>query len=260
MRWLITLFAVVLLSGCASASGASDTSGDRHAVPERSAADLATVRAMAGSDAASPTAHAPTPTPTPRQPTATSESREQNPGYATDEALFDALLLPSDISTSWTLATDTGIGSAAFCGALAIEEQFQPIGWAYGSYSAAGGEWVEQWVVRLIEPDAQAALEYARTTLTCEAESYPDASGKDVHWDYEPLTLPTVGDELHAVRATITYDNPAYTPMNGTILFVRSGEYVVVLLHYGFSTDSALATHMAQVAVARLEMIRDTSI
>jgi hypothetical protein len=257
MRWLITLFAVVLLSACASASEAS---GDRQPVPERSAADLATVRAQAGVDTASPTARAATATPTPRQPTATVQAREQNPGYATDETLFDALLLPQDISPSWTLATADGVGSAAFCGALAIEDQFEPIGWAYGSYSAVGGEWAEQWVVRLLEPDAEAAMDYARTTLTCEDETYPDASGNDVNWDYEPLALAAVGDDLHAIRATITYANPAYTPMDGTIVFARSGEYMVVLLHYGFSTDPALTSLMAEVAVARLELVRDTTI
>jgi hypothetical protein len=260
MRWLITLFAVVLLSACASASGASDASGDRDLAPERSAADLATVRAQAGVDAASPTARSVPATPTPRQPTATVETREQNPGYATDETLFDALLLPQDISTKWTMATDDGIGSAAFCGALSIEDQFEPIGWAYGSYSAVGGEWAEQWVVRLLEPDAEAAMAYARAALTCDDETYPDASGNDVHWDYEPLALAAIGDDLHAVRATITYANPAYTPMDGTIVFVRSGEYMVVLLHYGFSTDPALTAQMAEVAAARLELIRDTTI
>lgn len=247
--------AIVLLTACSTSE-----SGGGGPVPHRSADDLATVRALAGIEEASPTARIARPTPTPRPPTATVESREQNPGYATDEALFDALLMPDDISTAWTLGGDDGLGTASLCGGLPIEEQFKPIGWAYGSYSAAGGEWAEQWVVRLIEPDAQAAMEYARQTLTCDDETFEQDAGNDAYWDYEALDLPTVGDDLHARRVAITFENPAYTPMQGNVVFVRQGEFVVVLLHYGFSAQPQLTAHMAEVAIARLGLVHDSSV
>lgn len=247
--------AVTLVNACSSGSSGSDDAG-----PQRSASDLATVRAQAGIEAPTATQRATRPTQTPRRATATVETREQNPGYATDENLYDALLAPDDIATNWTLGGDEGVGVASFCGSLPIEEQFDSIGIAYGSYSAAGGEWAEQWVVRMLEPDAQAAMEYARASLTCDEETLEQASGNDVYWDFEPLELPQIGDDLYARSVSITYENPVYTPMVGNIIFARQGEFVVVLLHYGFSAQPALTAHMAQVALTRLDLIRDSSV
>lgn len=254
MRWLACVALIGMLTACSSASSSGGN------VPERSAADLATVRAQAGLEEASPTAHVARPTSTPRPPTATVEAPEKNPGYATDESLYVTLLEPGDISTVWTRGGDRGIGVASLCGAPAIEEQFAPIGWAYGSYSAAGGEWAEQWVIRLIETDAQAAMDYARTSLTCDGETFDGGSGSDLHWDYEPLESPVIGDDLYAMRITMTSENPVFTPMVGNIVFARRGEFVVVLLHYGFSIDAELTSHMAEVAVERLGLFNDASV
>src|SRR5690349_15175253 len=140
MRWLACVVLMAILTACSGQSNSGE------AVPERSAADLATVRAQAGLPAASPTARVARPTATPRPPTATVEAPRQNPGVATDESLYVTLLEPRDISNVWTLGGDRGIAVASLCGAPAIEEQFAPLGMAYGSYSAAGGEWAQQWV------------------------------------------------------------------------------------------------------------------
>jgi len=255
MRWLIVALVVVLVPACAGGSSGSGEAG-----PQRGASDLATVRAQAGIVEPTATERAVRPTPASRSSTATAESFEQNPGYATDESLFDALIAPGDIATTWTFGGDDGIGVAAFCGGLAIEEQFEPIGWAYGSYSAVGGEWAEQWIVRLVEPDAAAAMEYARSALTCDEETLEREAGNDVFWDYEPLDISPIGDEIHALRVDITYENPVYTPMMGNIVFARQGEFVVVVLHYGFSVQPELTERMAEIAVARLELVRDSSV
>src|SRR5687768_4967150 len=69
MRWLVVLLTIVLTSACSSVSE-SDGAED---VPQRTAADLATVRAEAGLDDASPTQSVSRPSPTAksRLPTAT---------------------------------------------------------------------------------------------------------------------------------------------------------------------------------------------
>jgi hypothetical protein len=169
---------------------------------------------------------------------------------------------PYDITPAWTLGKDDGIGVVELCGAAAIEDQFETLGWAYGSYSASGGEWAEQWVIHLLEPDARAAMDYARSTLTCDAETFEGGAGEsdDTTWDYSALELPAAGDDLYALGVTITHANPVYTPMVGSIVFVRQGEYLVILRHYGFQINPLLSAHMAQVAVARLGMIPDSSV
>lgn len=254
MRWLMVSLMMVLLTACSSQSGDSDD------VPSRSASDLATIRAQAGIEPPTPTVRLARPTPTPRPPTATATTREQHTGYATDESLFDALLLPDDISPAWTLGGDDGIGSAAFCDGQAIEDQFEPLGWAYGSYSAVGGEWAEQWVIRMLEPDGGAAMEYARATFSCDRQTIETESGNDVYWDFEPLDAPSIGDDAYALRIAITYENPVYTPMVGTVIFARQGEFVVVVLHYGFRAQPELTEYMATVAIARLDFVRDSSV
>ncbi|HEX5165094.1 MAG TPA: hypothetical protein VFV93_06840 [Thermomicrobiales bacterium] len=256
MRWLMALLAFVLLSACSASSESGDSA------PQRSAADLATVRAQAGIEPPTPTMRPPSPTPTTPRPTATARTQQRNTGYATDESLYVALMSPDDISPMWTLGNDEGIGLVELCGAAAIEDEFEPVGWAYGSYSASGGEWAEQWVIHLLEPDARAAMDYARASLTCDEETFAIGSGGNdsILWEYSTLNLPEAGDDLYALGVTMTYSNPVYTPMNGSIVFVRQGEYVVVLLHYGFGIDLSVSAQMAQVAVARLDMIQDSSV
>ena len=258
MRWLMSLLAIVLLSACSPAS--SDSSGEP--VPQRSAADLATVRAMAGLTDASPTARSARPSPTPKTdvPTATVESRERNPGLASDDSMFDSLITPGDIATTWTRGGYDGFGAASFCGAPAIEDQFEPLGWAYASYAAVSGEWAEQWVVRLSEPDALSAMDYARSTLTCDRYTEDLDTGNDVYFEFEPLDIPPYGDDTYALRVAITFENPAPTPQVGNVVFVRQGEFVVVLFHYGFNTDPLVTARMAELAIARLGLIRDSSV
>lgn len=258
MRWLVTLLAMMVLSACSAGSSGGDQ------VPQRSPSDLATVRAQAGLDDATPTSRARLPTITATakssQPTATVQRREQNPGLASDEAMLAALIEPRDIATTWTRSGYDGYGTLPYCGSPAIEDQFEQLGWAYGSYSAVGGQWAEQWVIRLSEPNAQAAMDYARSTLTCERYTYELGGGNDIYWDMDPLNLPALGDDAVALAVNITFQNPVPTPQFGNIIIGRQGEYVVVLLHYGFRIDPAVTATMAQAAIARIGLIPDASV
>jgi hypothetical protein len=105
-------------------------------------------------------------------------------------------------------------------------------------------------------------MDYARASLTCDEETFATGSGANdsILWEYSALNLPAAGDDLYALGVMMTSSNPVYTPMNGSIVFVRQGEYVVVLLHYGFGIDLSVSAQMAQVAVARLGMIQDSSV
>ena len=257
MRWLVTLLAIAVLSACSSGS-----SGEQ--VPQRSASDLATVRAQAGLEDATPTSRArlPTVTATARggQPTPTVQQRDQNPGLASDDAMLAALIEPRDIATTWTRGGYDGYGTLPYCGSPAIEDQFEQLGWAYGSYSAVGGQWAEQWVFRLSESDAQAAMDYARSTLTCERYAYELGSGNDIYWDFDPLQLSPLGDDSLALTMDITFQNPVPTPQFGNVVIARQGEYVVVLLHYGFRIDPAVTATMATAAIARIGLIPDASV
>ena len=258
MRWLVGLLTIVLLSGCSAVSG-SDGGDD---VPQRSAADLATVRAQAGLDDATPTQRTNRPTPTAKTslPTATVESRERNPGLASDDSMFQALIEPREITTTWTRGNFDGYGTMSYCSAPAIDEQFAPLGWAYGSYVSATGEWAEQWVIRLSEPDAQAAMDYARSALTCEKYTFELGSGNDIYWGLDTLSISALGDDLYAQSVDITFQNPVPTPQFGNIIFARQGEFIVILFHYGFGVDPVVTAQMAEAAVARLGLVRDSSV
>jgi hypothetical protein len=174
--------------------------------------------------------------------------------------MLAALLEPRDIATTWTRSGYDGYGALTYCGSPAIEDQFEQLGWAYGSYAAVGGQWAEQWVVRLTEPDAQAAMEYVRSALTCDQYTYDLADGNDIYWDLESLTLPSYGDDQLAMSVDITFQNPVPTPQFGNIVVVREGEYMIVLMHYGFRIDTDVTTQMAQAAVERLGLITDSSV
>lgn len=260
MRWLFIVLAGILLSGCAVATGSSSGSGD--AIPQRDANDLATVRALAGLDNVTPTPRRARPTATATRPaaTATTGVPTKNTGLVSDDIYLDTLLMPADISTNWTYGDFGGLLDASFCDAASIDETFTSVGWAYGSYSATGGQWAEQWVLRLTESDAQAAMEYARTSLTCDEYSLDTGAGGISYWALSPVDLPLHGDDIHAVRATVTWKNPAYSPYEGTIVFARKGEYIVVLWHYGFRIDRMLSARMVEVAVARLDLVADNSV
>jgi uncharacterized protein YceK len=262
MRWLVVALAAVLLSGCSSIS--ADSSGGEP-IPRRDANDLATARAAAGLDQMTPTPRTAAPTPTATvaplaDATATPAIPTRTTGLASDAIYYDTLLLPDDITTEWTFGGFDGLGVASFCDAAAIEDTYSPIGWAYGSYSASGGQWAEQWVVRLTASDAEAAMEYARTSLTCEEYSPVDWSDAPSHWTFQPIDAPLVGDDVHAMQVTVTYENPIYTPLVGTIVFARKGEYDVTLMHYGFSIDQSLTGHMMEVAMLRLDLVNDSSV
>jgi hypothetical protein len=258
MRWLMTLLAITVLGACSAGSSGGDQ------VPQRSASDLATVRAQAGLDDATPTSGSRLPTVTATakggQPSATVQRREQNPGLASDEAMMAALLEPRDIATTWTRSGYDGYGTLPYCGSPAIEDQFEQLGWAYGSYSAVGGQWAEQWVFRLSESDAQAAMDYARSTLTCERYTYELGGGNDIYWDLDTLQLSPPLDDAVALTMDISFQNPVPTPQFGNIIIARQGEYVVVLLHYGFRIDPAVTSTMATAAIARIGLIPDASV
>ncbi len=258
MRWLVVLLTIVLTSACSSVSE-SDGAED---VPQRTAADLATVRAEAGLDDASPTQSVSRPSPTAksRLPTATVESRERNPGLASDDSMFAALIEPREIATTWTRGGLDGYGSMSYCGAPAIDEQFMSLGWAYGSYTSVTGEWAEQWVVRLSESDAQAAMDYARSALTCERHTIELGGGNDVYWGLEAIELALIGDDLFAQSVDITFQNPVPTPQFGNIVFARQGEFIVIVFHYGFSVDDAVTSQMVEAAVTRLGLVDDSSV
>ncbi|HYI15623.1 MAG TPA: hypothetical protein VEX37_09540 [Thermomicrobiales bacterium] len=258
MRWLVVLLTIVLTSGCSAASG----SGGGEDVPQRNASDLATVRAQAGLGPETPTPRMsrPTPTATSTRPTATVETRERNPGLASDDSMHDTLLEPREIATTWTRSGYDGYGTMSYCGAPAIDEQFAPLGWAYGSYSSATGEWAEQWVIRLSEADAQAAMDYARSALTCDQHTFELGGGNDIYWGLDTLNVPAVGDDVYAQKVNITFQNPVPTPQFGNIIFARQGEFVVVVFHYGFRIDPVVSEKMAAAAVARLGLVRDSSV
>jgi|GEM_PF-4920979 len=264
MRWLTIVLAAILLSACSTSTSSSSGSGEP--IPRRDANDLATVRALAGLENATPTPRAAQPTPTatttPRAPlaTATPELPAQNTGMVSDASYYDALLVPEDISSNWTFGDFNGIMTAAFCDNAAIEDAFTPLGWAYGSYSASGGQWAEQWVVRLTESDAQAAMEYARTSLTCdEFSAFSESSGVS-YWRFAADDSPQYGDDTHAFSVTVTFENPVYTPLVGSFRFVRKGEYIVSIWHFGFSVDPVATARMTEIAVARLDLVTDNSV
>jgi hypothetical protein len=245
--------------------GSDSSRGNGEPIPKRDANDLATVRAAAGIEMPTATARPASPTATPTiegfaAETPTPEQPSQNTGQVSDAIYYDTLLTPDDIAGGWTYGGFDRINVASFCDAAAIEDTFTPIGWAHGSYSAGSGQWAEQWVVRLTETDAQAAMDYARSTLTCDGFTRISANSNASYWDFEPLEMPALGDDVHAVSVDITYENPIYTPYVGHILFVRKADYVVALMYYGFTIDPELTAYMAGIAVARLDLVTDNSV
>jgi uncharacterized protein YceK len=263
MRWLLVALTVLLLSGCSTMeSGSSSASGEP--IPRRDANDLATVRAMAGLDKATPTARGAQSTATATVATAvdtpTPEPPSKSLGEVSDEMYYDTLLAPADIASDWTYGNSERMTVASFCDAAPIEETFSPVGWAHGLYSTVRGQWAEQWVVRLTETDAQAAMEYARASLACkEFTRVVDGTGA-TYWEFNPLQVPAIGDDVHAVQVNITYENPIYTPYVGHIVFVRKADYVVAMMYYGFTIDPELTAYMAEIAVARLDLVTDSSV
>lgn len=254
LRVVVATISLLLLASCAGESGTGAQA------PRRSASDLATIRAEAGLEDPTPTERAATPTATRPVATSTGATSQLNPGYASDANLLEALIVPSEISTTWTLGKDEGPGVPLLCGAPAIDEQFEPVGWAYGTYSSAGGEWAEQWVMRLTEPDAQSAMEHVRTAMTCDEETLSQTIGNDWYYDYNPFDLAPLGDDVLARKFNLTFQNPAFTPQVGSIVFARTGEFIVIILHHGFRAQASTAERMAAVAVARIELVRDNSV
>ncbi len=252
MRLLLLTLIALALAGC---SLASDDDGE---VPQRNASDLATVRARAGIAESTPTVRAATMTPSPTQATGT-ETPDPQRGSATDEAMRATLMKPSDISSMWTVGGSYSLATASLCGNPGIEEHFQATGVAHASFSASSGERAEQWVVRMTGADAEAAMEYARTSLTCEEHTQPLQGGSNAYWKFTPIESPLDADDVHTLSVKITYQNPAFTPRMGNVLFARHGEYVVILMHDGFTIQPDLIVRMAQAAMERIEAIADSS-
>jgi hypothetical protein len=249
MRWFVIGLLFALLPACGG-----DTGSDR--APQRTAGELATIRAEAGVIEPTPTERRATATPTAPPATATA-SEDSAPVFVSDPRLAPALLERSDLPTNWTLGRSDGLSIASFCSAVPIEEQFSAPALAYASYSAASGEWAEQWVVQLTESDAIAAMEYARTAMTCDTDKWPLENGDVLNWEFSPLETMPMGDEVYARSFGMRYDNPVYTPMVGNLYFARQGDLVMILAHYGFYVDSATSQRIAEAAVSRLGNVRD---
>lgn len=254
MRLLLLALTASILAGCSAVSSEAD------AVPERSSSDLATVRARAGISAPTPTTRSATSTPSIAQATATPKPKRQDRGFATDDVMRATLIEPGDISPEWTMGGNYGLGIASFCGEPAIDERFQALGAAYGSFSASKGERAEQWVVRLTESDALDAMEYARNSLTCNEQIQPLQGGSNAYWAFDEIQSSLVADDVHALSVKITFQNPAFTPRSGNVIFARHGEFVVVIVHDGFTIQPDLIVRMAQSAIDRLAAVGDSSV
>lgn len=252
---ILTLVAAILLAGCGGIQVSESGNGSTTPIAQRSAADLATVRAGSGlpTMTPSPTRVPPTPTATvPVPPTAT-------PLNDADALLATALLTRDELRAAWTPADP--VNAHGFCHETKLEDAVPPVARATGSWNNSGGGYLIEWLLRFPAESAPAAMEHARAMLACDSFERTQDDGDVLLWTFSPSSLPVMGDEIVAREVGLRYANPAYAPMTGSIVIVRTGDVVAIVLSMGLegggagAIDQATITSIAQLAVQRMQQV-----
>jgi hypothetical protein len=242
----LSMLALVLVA-CGETAGRSQ-------VPERSASDLATVRALSGSPAATSTRRSSTPTATARpvQPSPTPTTDLSGPA-ATHQQILDVMLTRSDLPPRWTISREeVSAGALYFCDLDDIDIVFESRGYGAGYYTATNAQWLTQYVSWLTEETAPAAMDYIRQNFDCDEETYTTSDGYTIRATYGDLDVPTLGDESFARTFTFTFEDRSFSPVSGAVIYIRSGELVSAIYHEGYYFDSNDFTQIVAAAAARL--------
>lgn len=222
-RFLALLGVTLLLAAC----------GGQSSAPQRDARELATVRARSGLPTVTPS-----PTRTPPTPTATlAPTATATPLSDADAALAAGLLTRADLRAAWT--DGEPVEPPSFCDQPSLVDAFAPLVEVSDSWNDSSGGYLVEWLVRLPEGTGGAAMEHARAMLACEAFDTRQGDRDILFWKLSESRIATVGDDMVARDVGLTFSNPVYTPMNGAVAVIRSGDTIATVLAMGYDGASA---------------------